>query len=103
MKDKNACLKIRKIRKSMGLTQSQFAELVDMSDDSIGKIERCVNVPSMETLYKISTALKMPIETFLSTSKEKVSVGDILNCPKKENIGTGVVLEKTQVSESCPD
>gem|GEM_PF-1666073 len=71
MKDKSACLKIQKIRKSMGLTQSQFAELVDLSDDSIGKIERCVNVPTIETLYKISKALKMPVETFLPSSKEK--------------------------------
>jgi len=57
----------------MGLTQSQFAELVDMSNDSIGKIERCVNAPTIETLYKISKALKMPVETFLPSSKEKTN------------------------------
>src|SRR5208283_1399515 len=73
MKDKSVCLKIRQIRKSMGLTQSQFAELVDLSDDSIGKIERCVNVPTIETLFKISKALKMPVEIFLPSSKEKAN------------------------------
>jgi transcriptional regulator with XRE-family HTH domain len=71
MKNRGACLKIREIRKSMRLTQSQFAELVDLSEDSIGKIERCVNNPTIETLYKISKALKMPVETFLPSSKEK--------------------------------
>jgi transcriptional regulator with XRE-family HTH domain len=73
MKDKSVCLKIRKIRKSIGLTQSQFAELVDLSEDSIGKIERCVNVPTIETLYKISKALKTPVEIFLPSSKEITS------------------------------
>jgi transcriptional regulator with XRE-family HTH domain len=71
MKDRGACLKIREIRKSMKLTQSQFAELANLSEDSIGKIERCVNIPSIETLCKISKALKMPVETFLPSSKEK--------------------------------
>jgi transcriptional regulator with XRE-family HTH domain len=71
MKNSGTCLKIKEIRKSMRLTQSQFAELVDLSEDSIGKIERCVNVPTIETLYKISKALKMPVETFLPSSKEK--------------------------------
>ena len=71
MKNRGACLKIKEIRKSMRLTQSQFAELVDLSEDSIGKIERCVNVPTIETLYKISKALKIPVETFLPSSKEK--------------------------------
>ena len=71
MKNRGACLKIRELRKSMKLTQSQFAELVNLSEDSIGKIERCVNVPTIETLYKITKALKMPIETFLPSSKEK--------------------------------
>lgn len=71
MKNRGACLKIREIRKSMRLTQSQFAEIVDLSEDSIGKIERCVNVPTIETLYKIAKALKIPVETFLPSSKEK--------------------------------
>jgi transcriptional regulator with XRE-family HTH domain len=71
MKNKGACLKIREIRKSMRLTQRQFAELVDLSEDSIEKFERGVNVPSIETLYKISKALKMPVETFLTAYKEK--------------------------------
>jgi transcriptional regulator with XRE-family HTH domain len=39
--------------------------------DSFGKIERCVNIPTLETLYKISKALKIPVETLLPSSKEK--------------------------------
>ena len=68
---KDICKRIRDIRTSMKLTQSQFAELVDISEDSIGKIERGVNVPTIETLYKISTALKKPLEELLPPYKDK--------------------------------
>jgi len=75
MKDKNKeiCGKIKEIRKSMKLTQSQFAELCDMSEDSIGKIERGVTVPTIKTLYKIAKSLKKPVEAFLPSHKEKCS------------------------------
>lgn len=73
MKDRNKeiCQKIREMRKSLKLTQSQFAEICNLSDDSIGKIERCVTVPTIETLYKIARNLKKPIETLLPSYKEK--------------------------------
>ncbi len=58
---KDICKRIRELRKSMGLTQHQFAELVNLSDDSIGKIERGVAVPTVDSLYKISIGLKMSI------------------------------------------
>lgn len=69
MKDEKIeiCKKIRDIRKSMKLTQSQFAELCSLSDDSIGKIERCVTIPTVETLSKIAKSLGRPIETILPT------------------------------------
>ena len=59
------------MRKSLKLTQSQFAEICNLSDDSIGKIERCVTVPTIDTLYKIASNLKKPIETLLPSYKEK--------------------------------
>lgn len=73
MKDNNKeiCQKIREIRKSLKLTQSQFAEICNLSEDSIGKIERCITVPTIETLYKIAKSLKKPVETFLPSHKEK--------------------------------
>ena len=54
----------------MRLTQSQFAELTNLSEDSIGKIERGVTVPKINTLHKICTGLKIPIETLISSMKE---------------------------------
>ncbi|MBI4842816.1 MAG: helix-turn-helix transcriptional regulator [Nitrospirae bacterium] len=78
MKDKNKeiCQKIREIRKSLKLTQSQFAEICNLSEDSIGKIERCVTVPTLETLYKIARSIKKPVEAILpSANKEKFCSG----------------------------
>jgi transcriptional regulator with XRE-family HTH domain len=70
MTDKDVCKRIKELRQSMKLTQSQFAELVNMSEDSIGKIERGVTVPTVNTLYKIADSIKMPVERFLAPLKE---------------------------------
>jgi transcriptional regulator with XRE-family HTH domain len=68
---KDICKRIQEIRKSLKLTQSQFAELVNLSEDSVGKIERGVTIPTIDTLYKIATGLKMPIEELITPSKAK--------------------------------
>ncbi|MBI1821575.1 MAG: helix-turn-helix transcriptional regulator [Nitrospirae bacterium] len=76
MKDKNnICKKIRELRQSMKLTQSQFAELVNLSEDSIGKIERGVTIPNVETLYKIAEGVKIPIENLITSSKKNPAEG----------------------------
>lgn len=73
MKSKDIAVKIRELRKSLKLTQSQFSELVNLSEDSIGKIERGIGVPTLDTLNKIASGLKIPIEDLLSTSRKKPS------------------------------
>jgi len=70
MTGKDVCKRIRELRKSMRLTQSQFAELVDMSEDSIGKIERGITIPSIDTLYKVANSVKLPVEKLLSPLEE---------------------------------
>lgn len=72
MKGKDICARIREIRKSMKLTQSQFAERVNLSEDSIGKIERGVTIPTIDTLYKISNGLKVPIQDLIAPPKGKI-------------------------------
>ncbi|MBI5887061.1 MAG: helix-turn-helix transcriptional regulator [Deltaproteobacteria bacterium] len=56
--------RIKSLRRAIKLTQSQFAELVDLSEDSIGKIERGVTIPTIDTLCKISDGLKIPVSEF---------------------------------------
>jgi len=72
----NGQRRIRELRKSMKLTQSQFAELVNLSEDSIGKIERGVTIPKITTLSKIAQGLKIPIEILISPLKEASSQQD---------------------------
>ncbi len=67
---KKVCERIREIRKSMKLTQSQFAEIAGLSEDSVGKIERGDTVPTIDTLHKISTGLKIPVEKLLPHEKQ---------------------------------
>lgn len=69
-------MRIRELRKSMKLTQSKFAELVNLSEDSIGKIERGVTIPKIETLSKIAQGVKMPVENLISPIKEPFSLQD---------------------------
>ena len=63
--------RIRILRKRMRLTQSQVAELVDLSEDSIGKIERGVNAPTTDTLLKIAAGLKITPAELLDETQEK--------------------------------
>ena len=53
------------MRKKLRLTQSQFAALVDLSTDCVGKIERGASVPSLLTIFKITTALNIPVESLI--------------------------------------
>ncbi len=55
----------------MRLTQSQFAELVNLSEDSIGKIERGTSVPTVSTLKQIAEALKIPLSDLLEQLPSK--------------------------------
>lgn len=73
MVSKNIPSIIRNTRKSMRLTQSQFAELVNLSEDSIGKIERGVTIPTIDTLHKIASGLKIPVEDLISSPRENPS------------------------------
>lgn len=63
--------RIRELRRAMRLTQSRFAELTDLSEDSIGKIERGAAVPTVATLRRIADALKMPLSELLGEAPAK--------------------------------
>lgn len=83
MRDKDICTKIRELRKSMKLTQSQFAERVGLSVDSIGKIERGINTPTIDTLYRIASGVKIPIEDLISpkempSEKSSKAIADLV-------------------------
>ena len=59
---------IKKYRMEKGLTQLQLSELVELSHDFIRRIEspKGDNNFSLETLYKISVVLDVPMDNFLA-------------------------------------
>jgi len=64
--------KIRSLRTGMKLTQSQFSELVHMSENSIGKIERGVTTPTIDTLKKIADGLNIPLSGLLGGEEREI-------------------------------
>ena len=44
---------IRRYREEAGITQERLAELVDISTNHLGAIEREVKTPTMETFVKL--------------------------------------------------
>ena len=67
MKDKFAHImgdNIRLERLRRKYTQDQLAELLDMSINYIGKLERGVIIPSAYVIYKLSKTLNVDIKEF---------------------------------------
>ena len=48
---------IRRYREEAGITQERLAELVDISTNHLGAIEREVKTPTMETFVKLLNVL----------------------------------------------
>ena len=62
--DEKECFgaKIRAIRKSKGITQEKFSEMIDLSPRQMVKIEMGHAYPSVETLKMISKVLDVPMQ-----------------------------------------
>ena len=87
--------RLQKLRKSRGLTQEQLAELADIHEKHVSKLELGTYKPNIETLKKILKALGLTIEE-AGFDLEKVSANDnpfyvksmqILNSATEQEIG----------------
>ncbi len=65
---------IKAYRKTQDLTQFQLAELAEIDDKQLGKIERGVHYPSVPTFLKIIKALNIDINEFYSGDTPSTSV-----------------------------
>lgn len=72
---------VRALRKQQGLTQEQLAQRMDRSVDSISQLERGINLPSFDTLDRLSAALDVPVREFFDE--------DTGNQERTELIATG--------------
>lgn len=62
--------KLRSIRKRLGQTQEEFAELLDISVDFLSLVERGLNAPSFESIEAFSITLGIPVRDFFDFSSE---------------------------------
>jgi len=63
--------RIRQIRKKNELSQEEFAELISIDPNSVSRIECGVYYPSLDTLERISTALKVEMrDLFIFNNRE---------------------------------
>ena len=67
---------VRHHRRAAGMTQERLAELVDVSIETIGKIERGVAAPSFDTVEKIAFALDLPAIALFGAGDEAMPKGE---------------------------
>lgn len=88
-------LKIKKLRLSRNLKQSQLAEIVGVEDKTISRIEVGGNYPSMDLLVRISDALNYDLAEFvtfdnkISQTFNELSLDEIRTIKKFLNILEG--------------
>ena len=68
MKDpsQNIGLVLKEVRFKRGLTLDEASKLTGVSKAMLGQIERGESVPTISTLWKISTGLKLSFSEFLA-------------------------------------
>lgn len=57
--------RIRYYRNELGFSQEQLAEYSELHPSYIGQLERGEKTPSIETLYKVTTGLKISLSDFM--------------------------------------
>jgi transcriptional regulator with XRE-family HTH domain len=67
-------MRIREIRKSRGLTQAQLAELLDVEQGEISKLERNDRNPRLSTLQRVAEALSVEISDLFQDRSEEERV-----------------------------
>lgn len=62
----NISKNVRRTRKQeLNQTQEEFAEMIEMSKDTVSNIERGQVIPTMTCMVRISNATNKPVDAFL--------------------------------------
>ena len=56
--------RIKEIRKARGLTQEKLAEMIDVEQKHVSRIESGKNFPTIDRLEKMAAALNVPMMVF---------------------------------------
>ena len=101
---------IANLRKQKGMTQSELAEKMNVTDKAVSKWERDLSCPDINTISKLADVLDVSVEELLKAKKQDYSnnkIKDLINLILKAvaiAMGIGVVvlniLEKIETKSS---
>ena len=84
---------ISSLRKEKGMTQSDLAEKMNVTDKAVSKWERNLSCPDVNTIPKLAEILGISVEELLNVQKKEVSnnnkMNEILNIAL---IGIGIAM-----------
>ena len=89
---------IANLRKKKGMTQSELAEKMNVTDKAVSKWERDLSCPDINTISKLADVLDVSVEELLKTKKQDYSnnkIKDLINLILKAvaiAMGIGVVV-----------
>lgn len=69
--------RLKEIRTNRSLTLDDTAKITGVSKPMLGQIERGQSIPTITTLWKIATGLKVPLSSFLEEQQPEYTVVDI--------------------------
>ena len=91
---------IKKLRKNKGLSQKQLAEILNLSEITIRRYEKCSNIPTIKTLDKIARALDVPLNELLGTNATTNDIGRKITLEQSINdVSHEELAEKTGIDE----
>jgi XRE family transcriptional regulator, regulator of sulfur utilization len=68
---------LKEIRQNKSLTLDDVSKLTDVSKPMLGQIERGQSSPTINTLWKISTGLRIPLSAFLKKQASEYNIVDL--------------------------
>ena len=89
---------IANLRKQKGMTQSELAEKMNVTDKAVSKWERDLSCPDINTISKLADVLDISVEELLKAKKQDYSnnkIKDLINLILKAvaiAMGIGVVV-----------
>ncbi|MDO4157393.1 MAG: XRE family transcriptional regulator [Oscillospiraceae bacterium] len=69
--------RLKTVRQNRNLTLDELAEVTGVSKPMLGQIERGQSSPTVTTLWKIATGMKIPFSTFLQEQETEYTVVDL--------------------------
>ena len=82
---------VRAVREARGLSLRALARICELSPNTVSLIERGITSPSVSTLHRLATALRVPITTFFEEQPDRVEV-ILLRAGKRPRSGSARVL-----------